>query len=73
MTLELKCERLSVPIEREVELRIPEEPAPLAPIIVGVPGGATSPTACKEPEFLFFGGNAAIACDSVVSIPCRFA
>jgi hypothetical protein len=71
VTLELKCDRLSVPFEREVELRIPEEPAPLAPIIVGVPSGAF-PTTRKEPECLFFGGNAAIACDSEVSTRADF-
>jgi nitroreductase len=40
--------------EIKAELGIPDELAPIAPIIVGVPSGKTPPTARKEPEVLFW-------------------
>ena len=40
--------------EVKAELGIPAEMTPIAPIIVGVPSGETSPTARKEPELLFW-------------------
>jgi nitroreductase len=40
--------------EIKAELGVPAELTAIAPIIVGVPSGETSPTARKEPEILFW-------------------